>query len=53
MVKLFYRKKNDSISYLEDKHEKYKDLKENEKLNYTKDLAMDILSDEVNDDTIS
>ena len=53
MVKLFYSKKNDSISYLEDKHEKYKDLKENEKLNYTKDLAMDILSDEVNDDTIS
>ena len=38
-------KKIDNISYLELKHQKYKELKENEKLNYTKDITIDILSD--------
>ena len=48
MVKLFYQKKLDDHSYLESKHKKYKDLKENEKLNYTKNLTIDILTDEEN-----
>ena len=45
MDKWFYQKKIDNISYLELKHQKYKELKENEKLNYTKDITIDILSD--------
>lgn len=46
MIKCFYQKKLDDYSYLESKHLKYKELKENEKLNYTKNITVDILTDE-------
>ena len=46
MIKLVYQKKLDDYSYLELKHQKYKELKENEKLNYTKNVTVEIITDE-------
>ena len=46
MIKCFYQKKLDDYSYLESKHQKYKELKENEKLNYTKNVTEEIITDE-------
>ena len=45
MIKWFYQKKLDEYSYLEAKHQKYKELKENEKLNYTKNIIVEIITD--------
>jgi len=49
MVKIFYQKKDDSYSYLEETHEKYKELKEDEKLNYSKNIEHDFTEDEESD----
>ena len=46
MIKLVYQKKLDDYSYLELKHQKYKEIKENEKLNYTKNVTVEIITDE-------
>ena len=43
MTNCCYSKQGDDISYLEEKHNKYKDLKDEEKLNYTKN-DKDIIS---------
>jgi hypothetical protein len=50
MVKWFYQKNLDNSSYLETKHKKYKELKENEKLNYTKNVGVEINTDEESDE---
>lgn len=53
MIKIFYHKKEDEYSYLKEKHEKYKELKENEKLNYTHNVSLDIYSEEETERDIS
>ena len=49
MTKHFYSKKNDGESYLEDKHRRYKLLKEEEKLNYTKDKVNAVVETDESD----
>tara|TARA_Y100000817_G_scaffold113871_2_gene89206 strand:- start:4806 stop:5429 length:624 start_codon:yes stop_codon:yes gene_type:complete len=45
MTKLFYNKKNDDSSYLEEKHEKYKVLTDTDKLNFAKNAESRLDSD--------
>ena len=55
MTKLLYNNKTDDISYLEDKHEKYKNLLDADKLNFSKNqgIDMDVETDEESDQEIS
>ena len=45
MTKYFYNKKNDGISYLEEKHNKYKVLNDTDKVNFSKGEDGEITSD--------
>ena len=46
MTKNLYNKKIDSISYLEEKHEKYKSLNDKDKLKYSKKIDHDITDED-------
>lgn len=49
MTKNFYNKKNDSISYLEQKHEKYKSLTDKDKLKFAKNINSDLSEEDGNE----
>ena len=55
MIKLLYNNKTDDISYLEDKHEKYKNLLDADKLKFSNNqgINMDVETDEESDQEIS
>ena len=52
MNKNFYNKQLDSLSYLEEKHIKYKSLNDKDKLTYAKNMDDDLTGDEDIDDML-